>query len=103
MKLPLAALVLLLCAGRLGAAMVRREAGAPADPEETMARPFQALTEFFTKELPEKLKVEELRSQAEVYLDRANKQLTPLAQELQSNVLGFFSSLLRLPKGEEQG
>lgn len=36
------------------------------------------------------------------YLDRANKQLTPLAQELRSNVLGLFSSLLELGKGEGQ-
>lgn len=36
------------------------------------------------------------------YLDRANKQLAPLAQELRSNVLGLFSSLLELGKGEGQ-
>lgn len=36
------------------------------------------------------------------YLDRANKQLAPLAQELRSNILGFFSSLMELGKGEGQ-
>lgn len=34
------------------------------------------------------------------YLDRANKQLAPLAQELRSNFVGLFSSLLDLGKGE---
>ena len=35
-------------------------------------------------------------------MERANKQLAPLAEELRSNVLGFFSSLLDLGKGEAQ-
>lgn len=34
------------------------------------------------------------------YLDRANKQLAPLAQELRSNFVGLFTSLLDLGKGE---
>ncbi|XP_061872323.1 apolipoprotein A-II [Colius striatus] len=104
MKLLVATLLLLLCASCLQAALVRREAEEPAPPpaEEVFTRYFQTFSDFMTKELPQKLKVEEMRTQAEAYLDRANKQLTPLAQELQNNVVGFFSSLLRVGKAGEQ-
>ncbi|XP_068271405.1 apolipoprotein A-II [Nyctibius grandis] len=101
----LVAAVLLLCACRLQAALVRREApaeeAAPA-VEDFFTQRLQSFSEFMTKELPQKLQVDELHSQAKAYLDRANKQLTPLAQELRSNVLGFFSSLLELGKDEGQ-
>ncbi|KAM6106596.1 apolipoprotein A-II [Pterocles gutturalis] len=107
MKLPAAALLLLLCACGLQAALVRRQApseeAAPPPPppaEDFFARHFQSLSDFVTKDLPQRLQAEELRSQAEAYLDRANKQLAPLAHELRSNVLGLFSSLLELGKGE---
>ncbi|KAM6039280.1 apolipoprotein A-II [Chlamydotis macqueenii] len=99
MKVLAAALLLLLCACCLQAALVRREAPteAPAPAgDDFFARHFQSFSDFFTKELPQKLQAEELRSQAEAYLDRANKQLAPLAQELRS----VFSSLLELGKGE---
>ncbi|KAM6038006.1 apolipoprotein A-II isoform 1-T2 [Theristicus caerulescens] len=102
----LAAALLLLCVCRLQAALVRRETAAeeaaPPAVDDFFTRHFQSLSNFMTKDLPEKLKTEELRSQAEAYLDRANKQLAPLAQELRSNFLGFLSSLLDLGKGEAQ-
>ncbi|KAM4755433.1 apolipoprotein A-II isoform 1-T2 [Cyanocitta cristata] len=93
-------------AGHLGAALVRREAAGedsePVTAEDFLTRHFQTFSDFMTRELPQKLRTEELRSQAEQYLDRANKQLEPLARELRTNVLGLFSSLLQLGKGEEQ-
>ncbi|KAM9251954.1 apolipoprotein A-II [Cariama cristata] len=105
MKVLVAAL-LLLCACCLQAALVRREApveeAAPPAVDEFFTRHIQSFSDFMTKDLPQKLQAEELRSQAEAYLDRANKQLAPLAQELRSNILGFFSSLLELNKGEGQ-
>ncbi|KAM6395253.1 apolipoprotein A-II [Rhynochetos jubatus] len=105
MKVLVASLVL-LCACGLRAALVKRETPPgetpPADPEDFFARHFQPLSDFVTKDLPQRLKADELRVQAEAYLDRANKQLAPLAQELRSNFLGFFSSLLELGKGEGQ-
>ncbi|KAM9368316.1 apolipoprotein A-II [Phaethornis superciliosus] len=102
MKVLVSALVL-LCASSLQAAMVRREAEeAPPAVDDFFTRHFQTFSDFVTKDLPQKFQAEELRSQAEAYLDRANKQLTPLAQELQSNVLGLFSSLLDLGKRKEQ-
>ncbi|XP_040433764.1 apolipoprotein A-II-like [Falco naumanni] len=105
MKVLVAALVL-LCACHLQAALVRRETpdeeAAPAAIDDFFTRHFQSLSNFMTKDLPQKLQAEELRSQAEAYLDRANKQLAPLAQELRSNVLSLFSSLLDLGKGEGQ-
>ncbi|XP_059688397.1 apolipoprotein A-II-like [Gavia stellata] len=105
MKLLVAAL-LLLCACRLQAALVRREAppeeAAPPAVDDFFTRHFQSFSDFMTKDLPQKLQAEELRSQAEAYLDRANKQLAPLAQELRSNFFGLFSSLLELGKGEGQ-
>ncbi|KAM7029167.1 apolipoprotein A-II [Acridotheres tristis] len=107
MKIPVATLLFLLAAGRLGAALVRRdvasEGSEPAASEDFLTRQFQSFSDFVTRDLPQKLRAEELRSQAEQYLDRANKQLEPLARELQNNVLGFFSSLLRLGKDEGQG
>ncbi|KAM9624044.1 apolipoprotein A-II isoform 2-T2 [Morphnus guianensis] len=103
----LAAALLLLCACRLQAALVRREVlaeeAAPPAKDDFFTRHFQSFSDFMTKDLAQKLQVEELRSQAEAYLDRANKQLTPLAQELRSNVLGLFSSLLELGKGKGEG
>ncbi|XP_035427570.2 apolipoprotein A-II isoform X2 [Cygnus olor] len=107
MKLLVAAL-LLLCACSLQAALTKREAepepGAEAAPDATipLSRHFQTFSDFVTKELPQKLQAEELRSQAKAYLEQANQQLTPLAQELRSNVLQFFSSLLELGKSKEQ-
>ncbi|XP_032568938.1 apolipoprotein A-II-like [Chiroxiphia lanceolata] len=107
MRAPLVALLLLLCV-HLGAALVRREAPEGDTPEaapettDFFSRHFQSLSDFMTRELPQKLQAEQLRSQAEQYLDRANKQLAPLAQELKSNVLGLFSSLLDLGKSEGQ-
>ncbi|XP_074785339.1 apolipoprotein A-II [Athene noctua] len=110
MKLLAAALLLpLLCAGRLQAAVVRREAAEtiPAAPEaepdvnDYISRYFP-LFSVFTKDLPQRLQAEELRSQAEAYFDRANKQLAPLAQELRSNIVNLFSSVLDLGKGEGQ-
>uniref|UniRef100_A0A8B9NIL2 Apolipoprotein A-II n=1 Tax=Accipiter nisus TaxID=211598 RepID=A0A8B9NIL2_9AVES len=99
MKVLVAAL-LLLCACCLQAALVRREVlaeeAAPPAEDDFFTRHFQSFSNFMTKDLAQKLQVEE------AYLDRANKQLTPLAQELRSNVLGLFSSLLELGKGEGQ-
>ncbi|KAM9169099.1 LOW QUALITY PROTEIN: apolipoprotein A-II-like [Mergus octosetaceus] len=105
MKLPVAALLLLCCG--LQAALTKREAvpepGAePPGCTIPLSRHFQTFSDFVTKELPQKLQAEELRSQARAYLEQANQQLTPLAQELRSNVLNFFSSLLELGKGKEQ-
>ncbi|KAM6309365.1 apolipoprotein A-II [Podargus strigoides] len=105
MKL-LAAALLLLCACRLQAALVRRdvpvEEVAPPAVDDFFTRHFKSFSELMTKELPQKLHAEELRSQAEAYLDRANKQLAPLAQELRSSVFNFFDSLMTLGKGEGQ-
>ncbi|XP_075580713.1 apolipoprotein A-II [Pelecanus crispus] len=105
MKVLVAAL-LLLCACGLQAALVRREAeegeAAPPAVDNFFRRQFQSFSEFVTKDLPEKLQAEELQTQAKTYLDRANKQLAPLAEELRTSVIGFFSSLLQLGKGEEQ-
>ncbi|XP_074023114.1 apolipoprotein A-II [Numenius arquata] len=106
MKVLVAALVL-LCAGSLQAAMVRRETPAeevapPPAVDDFFTRHFQSFSDFMTKDLPQKLQAQELRSQAEAYLDRANKQLTPLAQELRSNIVGLFSSLLDFGKSEGQ-
>ncbi|XP_064331130.1 apolipoprotein A-II [Phalacrocorax carbo] len=102
MKVLVAALLLLLCVCSLQAALVRREApeedAAPPATENFFTRQFQTFSDFMS----EKLQVEELRSQAESYLDRANKQLEPLAQELRGNILKLFSSLLDLGKGEGQ-
>ncbi|XP_063213353.1 apolipoprotein A-II-like [Chroicocephalus ridibundus] len=102
----LAAALVLLCAGCLQAAMVRRQAPeeepVPPPVDDFFTRHFQSFSDFVTKDLPQRLQAQELRSQAEAYLDRANKQLTPLAQELRTNVVGFFSSLLDLGKAEGQ-
>ncbi|XP_072702599.1 apolipoprotein A-II [Ciconia boyciana] len=103
MKVLAAALLLLLCACRLQAALVRREAPpeeAPTPASDPITHHLQSFSSFMTKDLPQRLQVEELRSQAEAYLDRAKKQLVPLAQELQSNILGLFSSLLELGEGQ---
>ncbi|XP_030329930.1 apolipoprotein A-II-like [Strigops habroptila] len=101
-----AVLVLLLVLGPIQAARSRREppaeAAAEGPAEDFFSRHLQTFSDFMTKDLPQRLQVEEMRSQAEAYLERANKQLMPLAQELRSNVLGLFSSLLDLGKSKEQ-
>ncbi|XP_009463246.1 PREDICTED: apolipoprotein A-II [Nipponia nippon] len=65
----LAAALLLLCVCRLQAALVRRETpaeeAAPPATDDFFTRHFQSLSNFMTKDLPEKLQTEELRSQAE--------------------------------------
>ncbi|KAM6228867.1 apolipoprotein A-II [Spheniscus humboldti] len=106
MKVLAAALLLLLCVCCLQAALVRREAPTeetdPPAVDDFFTRHFQSFSDFMTKDLPQKMQAAELRSQAEAYLDRANKQLAPLAEELRSNILGLFSSLLELGKGKGQ-
>ncbi|XP_077048066.1 uncharacterized protein LOC143696228 isoform X2 [Agelaius phoeniceus] len=111
MSLPLLALLLLLAAARPGAALPERDGPgeAPEGPEEPagaadfLSRQLQSLSELVSRELPPQLRPEELRTQAGLYLERANKQLEPLARELQNNVMGLFSSLLRLGRAEGQG
>ncbi|CAN8206853.1 unnamed protein product [Coccothraustes coccothraustes] len=107
MRLPLAALLLLLAAARPGAALGEAPEGSEgserSEPADFLSRQLQSLSELVTRELPPQLRPEELRSQAGLYLERANKQLEPLARELQNNVLGLFSSLLRLGRAERQG
>ncbi|GAB0201141.1 apolipoprotein A-II-like [Grus americana] len=105
MKVLVAAL-LLLCACCLQAALVRRgipdDEATPLGTDDFFTQHFQSFSDFVTKDLPQKLQTEKLRSQAEAYLDRANKQLAPLAQELQSNFYNFFSSLVDMVKAEGQ-
>ncbi|TRZ07692.1 hypothetical protein HGM15179_019417 [Zosterops borbonicus] len=108
MRVALAVAVLLaLVATARGGARARRdspgEGAEPAASEDFLTRHFQSFSDLFTRELPQRLRAEELRAQAEQYLDRANKQLEPLARELRSNVLGLFSSLLHLGKSDGQG
>lgn len=140
MKVLVASLLLLLCAGCLQAAMVRRETSdadteAPPALDDFFSRHFQSFSDFVTKDLPQKLQVEEISRKAEyggggeggrgcpsttpwppldhpltdclslpprTYVARASTQLGPMAQELQSNIFGIFSSLLKLGKSEEQ-
>uniref|UniRef100_A0A8B9ILB0 Uncharacterized protein n=1 Tax=Anser cygnoides TaxID=8845 RepID=A0A8B9ILB0_ANSCY len=72
MKL-LVATLLLLCACSLQAALTKREAepepGAEPAPDATipLSRHFQTFSDFVTKELPQKLQAEELRSQAKYW------------------------------------
>ncbi|KAM3656932.1 uncharacterized protein VK521_014388 [Ammospiza maritima maritima] len=108
MPLPVLALLLLLLAARPGAALPGQDGpGEPAEgPEEAagsadfLSRQLQSLSELVSRELPPQLRPQELRAQAGLYLERANKQLEPLARELQNNVLGLFSSLLGLRRAE---
>ncbi|XP_066063086.1 apolipoprotein A-II [Chamaea fasciata] len=96
-----AALLLLVATARRGAAAEGAEE--PAGTGDFLSRHLQSFSDLFTRELPQRLRADELRSQAEQYLERANKQLEPLARELRSNVLGLFSSLLQLGKTDGQG
>lgn len=67
MKVLVAALVL-LCACQLQAALVRRQAeeeAAPPPVDDFFTRHFQSFSDFVTKDLPQKLQAQELRSQAE--------------------------------------
>ncbi|XP_066064774.1 apolipoprotein A-II-like [Chamaea fasciata] len=99
-----AALLLLVATARRGAAAEGAEgAEEPAGTGDFLSRHLQSFSDLFTRELPQRLRADELRSQAEQYLERANKQLEPLARELRSNVLGLFSSLLQLGKTDGQG
>lgn len=77
MKVLVAAL-LLLCACRLQAALVRREVpaeeAAPPAEDDFFTRHFQSFSNFMTKDLAQKLQVEELRSQAEYRGNRGDGQ-----------------------------
>ncbi|XP_021232195.1 apolipoprotein A-II-like [Numida meleagris] len=95
-----AALLLLFVCHVRAAAVPQTE-----DPPETLpdttallSRHFQTLSDFITKELPQRLQAEEIQQQAKAYAERAEMQLRPLAQELRTNFLGLFSSLLDLGK-----
>uniref|UniRef100_A0A8C9FJ06 Uncharacterized protein n=1 Tax=Pavo cristatus TaxID=9049 RepID=A0A8C9FJ06_PAVCR len=85
------AALLLLCVCHVGAVAVPQTGPQSEDPPETsldtttlLSRHFQTLSDFITKELPQRLRADEIQQQAKY--------------ELRSNVLGLFSSLLDLGK-----
>ncbi|PWN86386.1 apolipoprotein A-II [Gallus gallus] len=99
------AALLLLCVCHAGAVPAHQSEPQSEDPQETppdtttlLSRHFQTLSDFFTKELPQRLRADEIQQQAKAYAERAEVQLRPLAQELRTNVLGLFSSFLDLGK-----
>ncbi|XP_031467288.1 apolipoprotein A-II-like [Phasianus colchicus] len=95
------AVLLLLCVCHVGSVAVPQTEEPPEAPPDTttlLSRHFQTLSDFITKELPQRLRADEIQQQAKAYAERAEVQLRPLAQELRSNVLGLFSSLLDFGK-----
>uniref|UniRef100_A0A8V1AEU3 Apolipoprotein A2 n=1 Tax=Gallus gallus TaxID=9031 RepID=A0A8V1AEU3_CHICK len=96
------AALLLLCVCHAGAVPAHQSEPQSEDPQETppdtttlLSRHFQTLSDFFTKELPQRLRADEIQQQAKYVWE---VQLRPLAQELRTNVLGLFSSFLDLGK-----
>uniref|UniRef100_A0A669QNY9 Uncharacterized protein n=1 Tax=Phasianus colchicus TaxID=9054 RepID=A0A669QNY9_PHACC len=81
------AVLLLLCVCHVGSVAVPQTEEPPEAPPDTttlLSRHFQTLSDFITKELPQRLRADEIQQQAKY--------------ELRSNVLGLFSSLLDFGK-----
>ncbi|XP_067169680.1 apolipoprotein A-II [Apteryx mantelli] len=111
MKVLAVAALALLGACCLEGAAVRREAEAPgaaaseAQLEARVEAAFDALelhlrtlSDYVTKELPDKLKAQEMKQQAKVYLERASQHFAPLAAELRTGAFELFSQLLDFGK-----
>ncbi|XP_025050470.1 apolipoprotein A-II-like [Alligator sinensis] len=95
----LAMAMLLLCLSHLEGAVVRREAEAPApNLLELYTHYIQRLSDVLTKELPEKMKAEEIKTQAKVYLEQANEQFAPIAKQLHNNLVELFTQLVETGK-----
>ncbi|XP_008846208.1 apolipoprotein A-II [Nannospalax galili] len=100
MKL-LAMIVLFFTICSLEGALVRRQAQEPSQAETSLKsmvnRYLHTVTEY-GKDLMEKAKSSEIETQAKVYFEKMQDQLTPLVQKAGTDLMKFFSNLMKSEK-----
>uniref|UniRef100_A0A8C8SJ26 Apolipoprotein A-II n=1 Tax=Pelusios castaneus TaxID=367368 RepID=A0A8C8SJ26_9SAUR len=89
--------VVLLCVCSLEGAVVKREAESPG-LSEVFSQYFQTVSEYLQKQLPEQLKAEEIKTQAQAYLAQANEQFSPLAKQLHTEFMELVTKLVETGK-----
>ncbi|TFJ98381.1 B-cell receptor CD22-like [Platysternon megacephalum] len=91
--------VVLLCVCSLEGAVVKRDAETPGSSlSDVFTQYFQTVSEYLSKQLPEKAKTEELKTQAKAYLEQVNEQLSPIAKQLHTELMNFFTQLVETGK-----
>ncbi|XP_065275920.1 apolipoprotein A-II [Emys orbicularis] len=91
--------VVLLCVCSLEGAVVKRDAETPGSSlPDVFTQYFHTVSEYLSKQLPEKAKTEELKTQAKAYLEQANEQLSPIAKQLHAEFVDLLTKLLETGK-----
>ncbi|XP_059136950.1 apolipoprotein A-II [Peromyscus eremicus] len=95
--LAMVALLVTICS--LEGALVRRQAEEPGQPDMTtmFSQYFQAVADY-GKDLMEKAKSSEIQTQARAYLDKTQKQLTPLVKTAGTDLMNFLSKWMNFEK-----
>ncbi|XP_039369398.1 apolipoprotein A-II [Mauremys reevesii] len=89
--------VVLLCVCSLEGAVVKRNAETPS-LSDVFSQYFQTVSEYLSKQLPEKAKTEELKTQAKAYLEQAHEQLSPIAKQLHTEFMDLITQLVETGK-----
>ncbi|XP_038239262.1 apolipoprotein A-II [Dermochelys coriacea] len=98
MKVLVLAMVL-LCVCSLEGAVVKRDAETPSSSlSDVFSQYFQTVSEYLSKQLPEKVKAEEIKTQAKAYLEQANEQLSPIAKRLHTEFMDLLTQLVETGK-----
>ncbi|CAM4677300.1 unnamed protein product [Lepidochelys olivacea] len=98
MKVLVLAMVL-LCVCSLEGAVVMHDAETPSSSlSDVFSQYFQTVSEYLSKQLPEKVKAEEIKTQAKAYLEQANEQFSPIAKRLHTEFMDLLTQLVETGK-----
>ncbi|EMP26198.1 Ubiquitin-fold modifier-conjugating enzyme 1 [Chelonia mydas] len=76
-----------------------RDAETPSSSlSDVFSQYFQTVSEYLGKQLPEKVKAEEIKTQAKAYLEQANEQFSPIAKRLHTEFMDLLTQLVETGK-----
>ncbi|KAG6922620.1 apolipoprotein A2 [Chelydra serpentina] len=98
MKVLVLAMVL-LCVCSLEGAVVKRDTETPSSSlSDVFSQYFQTVSEYLSKQLPEKVKAEEIKTKTKAYLEQANEQFLPIAKQLHTEFMDFLTQMVETGK-----